>query len=263
MLIKSLMPQTWTCDACTWLNPGGPLCERCGQALHYQLDPPADLPGKPAAAALPEFWSLLTWLLVTVGGALLLLFPLGERLGLSPWWLLVHLLVFGSAAASALNRLMFRLWFHRLELSVPPHVRSGTMLDASVTAAPYETVSGVQIRLDLRELRFRPGGQLSSRTAAGVKLNAGSALRGRRVHVFDWQFAAPVPTGRYLHLVNEMRLSFFHAVGRFLPGVGMAAAQMRADGGWFIRLRVRRGIFVKVIEQRVLLYDPRATYLVG
>lgn len=263
MLIKLRMPQTWTCDACTWLNPGGLLCERCGQALHFQLDPPVDLPGKPSPAALPEFWTMLMWLLVTVGGALLLLFPLGERLGLSPWWLVLHLVIFGTAAASALNRLMFRLWFNRLELSVPAHARSGTMLDASVTAAPYETVGAVRITLDMRELRFNSAGQLTDRRAAAVELNAGAPLRGRRVHVFEWQFAAPVPTGRYMHLVSEMRLSFIQAAGRILPWVGMAAAQMRADGGWFIRMRVRRGIFVKVIEQRVLLYDPRGTMLVG
>src|SRR5690554_6337959 len=159
------MPQTWTCDACTWLNPSGPLCERCGQALHWQQDPPHDLPGKPSAAALPEFRSLLTLLLVTLGGALLLISPLAARLGLAPWWLALHLLIFGAAAAGAFNRLMFRLWFQRLELSVPPHVRSGTMLDAAVTAAPYGTLSGVVITLELRELRFSPGGQLSSRTA--------------------------------------------------------------------------------------------------
>lgn len=263
LLIKLRMPQTWTCDACAWLNPGGLLCERCGQALHYQLDPPADLPRRPAAASLPQFWSLLFHLLVAVLGALLLLPFLADRLGISSWWVILHLIIFGGAAISSLNRLMFRLWFHRLELAAPAHVRSGQMLEVKVTAAPFETIRGVRVNLQLREVSFNSQGQLRSRTAAGVQLNAGSPLRGRRQHVFEWDFAAPVPAGRYLNLSSEMRVSFLRAAGRFVPGLGLAAADLKDEGGWFIRLRVRRGVFMKTIKQRVLLYDPRDTLLVG
>lgn len=257
------MAESWTCDACSWTNSGGALCERCGQALHWQLDPPADLPRQPAAANLPEFWSTLLWSLLAAGTMVLLLPGPREAVGLAPGWLLLQLVITGGAALASLRGLVFRLMFHQLELDTPPHARSGTMLKTTVRLAPYSTLSRVHIDLDLRELRFDSNGTLRQRRYASVQLNTGSDLRGRRVHVFAWDFPAPTPAGRYMNLQNEMSLSFIRAVGRFLPWVGLAASQLREDGGWFVRLRVRRGLFVKTVEKRVTMYDPRAGFLVG
>lgn len=257
------MPQSWTCDACGWSNLQELLCGQCGQALHYQQDPPLDVPRQPEPALLPEFWSLLLWTFIAVAGSALYLPPLAELTGIAGWWLLLHLLVFGSASLAALRNLVFARTFQRLELAVPAHARSGTMIPVVLKLLPYETVSGVHASLILREFWFDRRGRLRSRRHASVELNRGAPLRGRRLHEFRWDFPAPVPDRRYQHLPNEMRLSAYRALGRLVPELGLATAQLRPDGGWYVQLRLRRGPFLKVKESRVVLYAQGARLLVG
>src|SRR5690554_3150404 len=119
----------WICDACGWDNPGTRVCERCGQALHWQQDPPLDMPGAPSPAMLPEFWSFLLWTVLSLAGVVVTLLPVGTAADIPWYWLAVHLLVFGTASLGALRNLMFSLWFYRVDFSTPAHARSGTMID--------------------------------------------------------------------------------------------------------------------------------------
>lgn len=257
------MQASWTCDACGWQNVESELCESCGQALHYQLDPPVDIPRAPGPLMLPEFWSVLMLAPVTLAGIILMMPSVGESLDISWYWFLVHVLVFGSATLQGLRALVFRLWFHQITLITPAHARSGTMIKPEVHIVPFETIRGVHMTLTFRELGFNSKGQLHSRLVERVHLNAGAPLRGRREHVFTWQLPAPAPLGRYMHLGTEMQVSVWRFLGRFLPELGMAASQIRQDGGWFLQLRLRRGPFTKVIERRIVLYAPGQELLVG
>ncbi len=117
--------------------------------------------------------------------------------------------------------------------------------------------------ISFREIGFTSQGNLRTRTMDVSRLNRGAPLRGRREHLFSWSFPAPTPLGRYMHLGTEMQVSLWRFLGRFLPEVGIAASQLRQDGGWFVQLRLRRGLFSKVIERRVVLYSPGMELLVG
>ena len=209
---------------------------------------------------LPEFWNFLVFALVTVGGSAWVL--LSDN-GPAWQWLLGHVLVFGSLSLGALRRLMFRLWFHRIDFRTPAHARSGTMINAELSLLPFETISGVHVTISFRELTFRGDGGLKVNNLTVDRLNRGAPLRGRREHLFRFSLPAPTPLGRYMHLGTEMQVSLWRFAGRFNPAIGMAATQLRSDGGWFLQLKVRRGVFVKVIERRIVLYRPGAELLVG
>lgn len=257
------MPQSWTCDGCGWLNPAVPLCERCGQALHYQKDPPLDIPRRPGLMMMPEFWNFLLWTFIALAGSAFYLPPLSDLTGISAYWLLLHLLIFGGAALAALRTLVFARLFNLLELTSPVHARSGTVFEVSLELLPYETVAGLHAHVTLREFWFGPKGRLRSRRYSSMQLNRGSPLRGRRLHQFVFEAFAPVPDRRYLNLQNEVQLSVYRALGSLIPELGIATAHLRADGGWFVQLRLRRGPFVKVIERRIVLYAPGEKLLVG
>ncbi len=257
------MPQFWTCDGCGWSNAEVPVCGRCGQALHYQMDPPLDIPRRPELMMMPAFWNFLLWTFTAVAGSALYLPPLSDMTGISTYWLALHLLIFGGASLTALRTLVFARLFSRLELTSPLHARSGTMFEVRLELLPYETVRGLHARVSLREFWFGPKGRLRSRRYSTMQLNRGSPLRGRRLHEFVFEVLAPVPDRRYLNLQNEVQLSVYRAFGRFIPELGLATAHLRADGGWFVQLRLRRGPFVKVLERRIVLYAPGENLRVG
>lgn len=212
---------------------------------------------------MPEFFSLLLWSFIALAGSALYLPPLAQLTGFDGYWLLLHLLVFVPLSLSSLRSLVFARTFRQLELRLPAHARAGSPIPAVVALLPYRTVSGVHVSLALREFWFDSKGRLRSRRWAWVQLNRGAPLRGRRLHEFHWDFAAPVPERRYQHLPNEMRLSGIRALARFVPELGYATAQLRAEGGWYVQLRLRRGPFVHSQEQRVVLYAQGTTLLVG
>lgn len=261
--VRSAMPGSWTCSACGFFNRPGPLCERCGQALHYQLDPPLDTPRRPELLLLPEFFSLLLWLFVLLAGSFLYLPPFARLTGLAAYWLLLHLAVFAPLSLGAARNLAFARTFYRVKLEVPPHARSGTEFEVVMQLLPYSEARGVHITVSLREFWFDERSRLRSRRYSSLQLNRGAPLRGRRLHEFRARILAPVPRRRYLSLQNEVRLSLYRLLGRFLPELGFATAHLRPEGGWYVQLRLRRGLFVKSFEQRVLLYSPGPDLLVG
>ncbi len=255
------MAEAWKCDGCGWNNGGGALCERCGLALHYQLDPPLDMPRQPGLSVLPEFWLALVWMLGAVATLVLLL----PRFGTNPVFVWVQAAGCVAASLSAFGSALWRRWFARLELEVPERLRAGSLLEPHVRLLPYAQVRGLHITISFHEQYFSndPQPARKSRRLGRVRLNAGQPLRGRREHVFATDFLAPVPALRYTHLVNEMTTSALRVLGYVIPEAAIAAVNASEHGGFHVRLQLRRGLLVRRIERRVIIWSDTGTILVG
>lgn len=267
-LLQSLIVTgDWICEGCGFDNHDVALCEHCGLALHWQLDPPLDLPRRPGFTMLQEFWVAMVWL-VAAGGGLLFLVPWAQRtLGMAPAFVALQVIGSLAAAASAFGSALWSRSFHRIEVDAPANARAGTMASATVRLLPFEEVSGLRAQLVLQERFFvsgaKGGVERRRRTLARVPLHDGQPLRGRREHMFVAEFVAPLPLENYSSLVNEVEAGLLDIAGFFIPEARIAARNAREHGGFYLRLELRRGLLRRVIERRVIIYSLGPDLRVG
>lgn len=261
------MAGAWTCSECQHHNSGGALCELCGLALHYQIDPPLDLPRRPDVTVLPEFWMGIVWLAAALLTLALMLPWARTVLGFAPWWVALQTTVLLLASGGSFIRGFWKRELHRLQLTVPRHSRSGGPLEVRVEVTPYARVTGLHLTVELVERQWvrsgKSGSVIRSRLLARQQLHTGSALDGRRAHVLGTDFITPVATGRYMNLMNEMSNSLVEALARFVPFLGLLAFNTAQDGGFYVLMKARIGPFRQLQIRRVVVWTASHEVLVG
>jgi hypothetical protein len=258
----------WQCGACGFDNTDGLVCAACGVARRYVEDPPLDLPYAPRWSELPSLYAGLLWGMVSVVGLALVLAP-GWRasLGLGTPFILFGLASSLAAAFTASTTAWWDRHFNEVELELPQTVRSGQPFRATLRLVPYDRVASAHVRFALRDNFYARGANGSvetrSRTLERQLALAGEPLSGRRLHEAQALFVGPFPASRHTDIVAEVMASLYGALAFVVPGLGLAARNLREHGGYYVEATVRVGWMRRTIKRRVIAFHLGEDLFVG
>jgi hypothetical protein len=261
----------WTCPACHHTNDGALVCDACGVARRWHEDPPLDLPAPPAAQEVPAVWSAAIYGALTIAGLAVLAVPAWRAaVGFDPGWIVLEVALAGAAWATSAQEAWFQRHFNDARLTLPRQVRTGTPVDVALTLVPYARVDGVDLTVELVDRFYvdvmrngRKQVQTRQRVMERVALARGEALAGRRAHTYHLAFDAPFPATVHEHLGAHVMASVLEPLGFLVPGLRHHARNLREHGGFFVRATVRRGIWRRRFEQRVVVVHVGATIKAG
>jgi hypothetical protein len=250
----------WDCGACGHVNGHGLVCDACGVARRSFDDPPVDIPRRPAWGEIGAAYLAGTYALLALGGLIVLASPrLLAAIGLAEVWIWMEVALASAAAYASTLHAVFLRRFNQAMLEVPRSVRTGSPFDAVVTLVPYETLERVWVSVELLDRDYqtvRRNGRETVRTRSRVMerltLQSGEVLPGRRQHRFVATFHAPIPSVTHSSVKAEIAASILAFFGPLVPGLSHHARNLRSHGGYFVRARVRTGIWRRSYEQQVV-----------
>jgi hypothetical protein len=259
----------WSCGACGHVNGAALVCDACGVARRHFEDPPLDIPRRPAWLEIGAAYLTATYAALAIAGATALAAPRWlERLGIAPHWVALEVILAGGAAYGSWIHALWLRRFNVAELSVPRSARTGAAVDAVVTLVPYETLERVWVTVELVDrsyvrVRRRGRNQVETRTRvlSRFPLQEGEPLQGRRQHRFVATFAAPVPSPGHTSVQAEITASLAGFLAPLVPGLGLYARNLRAHGGYFVRARIRTGVWRRSYEEQVVSVTVPAALL--
>ncbi|MDF1524073.1 MAG: hypothetical protein P1P87_14815 [Trueperaceae bacterium] len=262
---------TWTCPSCQHLNQGTEVCDACGIARRWHEDPPLDLPRPPGAFEVPATWSAVAYGGLTLAGIAVLLVPAWRAaLGFDPRWVLLEIALAAVAWVASVQEAWFQRRFNAAKLEVPRQVRTGTPVEVALTLVPYERVDGVNLTVELVDRFYaevtrkgRRQVETRQRVMERIVLARGEMLAGRRTHTYRLAFDAPFPSTVHEHLGAQLTASVLEPLGFLVPGLRHHARNLREHGGFFVRVTLRRGLWWRRFEQRVVVVHVGATIAAG
>ena len=236
----------WDCPECGHRNEGVRLCEVCGIAQRYVLDPPLDLPRQPRLNEVPAFYQGLLWSALALVGAVLVLVPAWrEALQLSHWFVVVELLSTSLAAASSFAAAWWARWFNTMSLSAPSPVKTGETFEAALTLVPYRSLERVTVNMRLVDNFYQRSGETGVLTRTST-LDRQSLLRdhrlpGRRSRTLSAGFLAPFPNTPHSDVLADIHASLLGLLAWIVPALAWRAQNMREHGGYYVEASVRVG----------------------
>ncbi len=247
------------------------VCDACGVARRWHDDPPLDLPRAPGPFEVPATWSAGVFGALTLAGLLVYAVPSWRAgLGFAPEWIALEVLLAGAAFWSASQEAWFQRRFNTAHLEAPRQVRTGTGVDVALTLVPYERVDGVHLTVELVDRYYvdvhrdgRKQVQTRQRVVERVRLAQDETLAGRREHTFHLVFDAPFPSTVHEHLGAQISASLLEPLGFLVPGLRHHARNLREHGGFFVRATLRRGLWRRRFEQRVVIVHVGDTIAAG
>ncbi len=247
------------------------MCDACGVARRWHDDPPLDLPRPPAAFEVPAAWSASLYGALTLAGLLVYANPAWrDAFGFSPAWIVLEVALAGAAFVASLQEAWFQTRFNSAELEAPRHARTGTEVDVALKLVPYERIDGVHLSVELVDRYYvdvvrngRKQVQTRQRVVERVRLAQGETLAGRREHTFHLVFDAPFPSTIHEHLGAQITASLLEPLSFLVPGLGHHARNLREHGGFFVRATLRRGLWLRRFEQRVVIVYVGDTIAAG
>lgn len=250
----------WDCPECGHSNEGLSVCEVCGLAQRYVLDPPLDLPRQPRLRELPAFYQGLLWSVLAAVGTVLLLIPgWRETLQLSRWFVLLELLSTSLAAASSFSAAWWTRWFNTMSLTAPSPVKTGETFDAVLTLVPYDTLNHVTVNIRLVDNFYQRSGDTGVLTRTSTldrqTLLRDTSLTGRRSRSLSAGFLAPFPTTPHTDVLAEINASVLGLLAWIVPAFAWSAQNLREHGGYFVEANVRVGWLRRTFKRRVIAYS--------
>lgn len=250
----------WECAACGFDNAATLVCDACGVAKRHFDDPPVDIPARPRWSEIGAAYLAGTYALLAAAGATVVAVePLRAAVGLRSEWLLLES---GLAAAAAYGASVHAVWlrrFNQARLDAPTTVRTGLPFEAALTLVPYESLERVWVTIELVERYFETvtrQGRRTQRTRARViersTLQSGEPLAGRRVHRFEATLHTALPSTAHGNVQAEITASVAAFFAPLVPGLGHHARNLRQHGGYFVRARVRSGLWRRSYEERII-----------
>jgi hypothetical protein len=258
----------WSCASCGYVNGAGATCERCGVARSYLDDPPLDLPYPPRLSELAGFFGFLLWSVPAAAGVVLLLTPAWRAaLGLGPVFLAVQAASAAAAAATSLTDALWERLFNEIKLDVPQTVKSGDTFDAVLRLVPYDHVADVRVAVALVDNFYQreEQGSVQTRTRRLERQVPlwGEGLSGRHQHDLTARFVAPFPATSHSDIIADVMASLFGALAWAVPGLGLAAHNLREHGGYYVQATVRVGLLRRTLKRRVIAYYVGKDLFVG
>lgn len=262
--LNTVRAGSWLCGECGHSNPpreglSGLTCEACGVARQGVLEPPLDLPARPGWTEVPGTWYGLGWVLMALLGTVLL-FADGARaaVGIGPTWVLLEVVGAAVAAGSSLLSAVWDRWFNEIELTTPPHARTGEAFTVGLRMVPYVRLDGVAVSLSLLDRYYERSGDsgVGTRTQrlAGHELMGDGTLLGRREARFESTFVAPFPTRRHSDVKAEIAADVLDMIGYLVPAARWNARNLREHGGYVVVANVRVGWVPRRLVKRVFVY---------
>ena len=216
---------------------------------------------------MPAAWSSLAYGVLALAGLAVLAVP-GWRaaLGFDPRWVVLEVVLAAAAWFASAQEAWFQQRFNDARLTVPRHVRTGMPMDVALTLVPYSRVDGVDLTVELVDRfyvdvvrRGRSQVETRQRVMERVVLARGEMLAGRRAHAFHLAFDAPFPSTVHEHMGASIMASVLEPLGFLVPGLRHHARNLREHGGFFVRATLRRGVWHRRFEQRVVVVHVGAT----
>lgn len=247
------------------------VCDACGVARRWHDDPPLDLPRPPRPFEVGATWLATGYGLLAFAGLAVWAVPAWRAaIGLGPGWIALEVALAGAAFVSSFQESWFQRRFNAAELTAPRHARTGTGVEVALTLVPYERVEGVDLTVELVDRyyvdvhrRGRTQVETRQRVVERVRLARGDALAGRRAHTFHLVFDAPFPSTVHEHLGAQISASLLEPLGVLVPGLAHHARNLREHGGFFVRATLRRGLWWRRWEQRVVVVHVGTTIAAG
>jgi hypothetical protein len=255
-----MVRMAWRCPACGHDNDGSPVCDACGVARRFFDDPPLDLPRRPRWGEIGAVYLASTYAVLALGGVAVVAAPgLRQAVGLGPSWLYLEIVLAAAAGYGSLVHAVWERRFHQAALEAPGTVRTGRPFEATLRLVPYETLERAWVTLELveryvvsvvhqgrRQMRTR------QRVLQRVRLQADEPLAGRREHRFVADLVAPLPSTEHSNVHAEIMASLAGFLAPLVPGLGHHARNLRQHGGYFVRARVRSGVWRRTYERQVI-----------
>jgi hypothetical protein len=255
-----MVGMAWLCPACGHDNDGSLVCDACGVARRFFEDPPLDIPRPPRWGEIGAVYLATTYGLLAAGGVVVLTAPgLREAVGLEPAWLYLEVALAGAAGYGSLVHAVWERRFNEATLDAPSTVRTGRPFEATLRLVPYETLERATVTLELVEryvvMVVRNGRrqmQTRTRVLERAQMLSGEAMQGRREHRFIGTFTAPLPSTAHSNVHAEIMASVAGFFAPVVPGLGHTARNLRQHGGYYVRARVRSGLWRRSYERQVV-----------
>jgi hypothetical protein len=190
--------------------------------------------------------------------------------GIDVGWIGVEVALAGAAFWTSIQEAWFLKHFNQGAVAAPTQARTGQPIEVRLTLVPYARVDGVHIAIDLVD-RYYVNVQRRGRTSVETRqrvvdrevLEQGAFLAGRREHLYRVTFDAPFPSTIHEHVGAKLLASVMEPLGWVVPGLRHQARNLREHGGFYVRARIRSGLFRRSFEQRVVVVHIGSTIEFG